>query len=425
MKKQKAQLYDKIHNVIGSYNDHMVRGIFEYDFEIDSAILGKVLISFCESTPVMHSAFRKGAFVHFWQEMPFTERDILTVKHTQNIREEAYCFITNALPADENIQLKIGLFISSGKSLMAVLTNHMFIDGGDLKYFMKSLCSAYNACVKGNGYCGVLKSGSRSYKTVYSDLSNPIRRKAKCLFSNPTPKNTKTFPLSTESNKDHFFIITRNISSDIFNSIKSYGKSKGATINDIILAAYFISLYEACSFSKNDSVTISGAIDLRRYMANSNTTGLTNHSSYLPYTINSLGSDFDSTLEKVTKISKKFKSDPFTGLYGLPLLNLGYTVFPAFIADRLVKRFYNNPYIAMSNIGILAEEHYTLNGYSPTSAFITGSVKYKPGIMVSLTTYKNVITLSMCCKGNNSDKTKLENLLALIESNLTGAITPQ
>lgn len=107
----------------------------------------------------------------------------------------------------------------------------------------------------------------------------------------------------------------------------------------------------------------------------------------------------------------------------MPLLNLGYAVLPDFAADKLVKRFYNNPYIAMSNIGILEENSYILDGHLPVSAFLTGSVKYKPGIMVSLTTYKNELTLSMCCKGNDNDKAKLEHLLMLIDKTLTDEIT--
>ncbi len=423
MKKHKAQLYDKIHNVISNYNDHMVRGIFEYDFEIDAVALGKVLNDFCGSSPVMHSAFCKGFFAHFWREMPFNTNDVLSVCHAENIREEAYRFIVDALPADGNVQLKIGVFINAGKSLLAVLTNHMFIDGGDLKYFMKTLCSAYSACVNEVDCSGLIKSGSRSFKTVYQDLDKPTRQKAKRLFSNPTPKNTKSFSLGAESSEDSAFIITRNIPSEKFNLIKSYGKSKGATINDMVLTAYFISLYKACGFDKSETLTVSGAIDLRRYMKNSDFTGLTNHSSYLPYTLSGLGVDFEANLKKITAISESYKSDPFTGLYGLPLLNLGYVVFPDFAADKLVKRFYNNPYIAMSNIGILEENSYILDGHLPVSAFLTGSVKYKPGIMVSLTTYKNELTLSMCCKGNDNDKAKLEHLLMLIDKTLTDEIT--
>lgn len=419
MKRHKAQLYDNIHSVIDFYNDRMVRGIFEYRFSLNTDILTKVINEFLCSSPIMHSSFRRGFFNHRWEEHTVAPEDIIEIHNTDTPYKDAFAFITRVLPMNGNVQIKLGVFSDDNKTALAVITNHMFMDGGDLKYFMKSFCSAYNACCNNENTRGILKRGSRSYKKVYDDLPDKIKNKAKLLFSNPTPKNTKEFPLSAKSAKDENFIITRNISKEKFAHIKAYGKLNGATINDMILAAYFMSLYELGGFDKSDSVTVSGAIDLRRYMKERGLTGLTNHSAYLPYTIHGSGDDFLHTLKKVTALSRAYKNDPYTGLYGLPLLNFGYKFFPSAISDKLVKKFYNNPNIAMSNIGILYEDYYVLEGIAPETAFLTGTVKYKPGIMVSLTTYKNEVTLSMCCRGNDEDKAKLNKLLMLIEENLT------
>ena len=422
MNTYKSQLYDNIHSVINFYNDRMVRGIFEYNFSVNTNILTEVIDSFINDFPVMHSSFHRGFFNHIWKEHIVTAEDIIEIHYTDNPSEDAFGFILNVLPMDGKVQIKLGVFTNGNKTAIAVITNHMYMDGGDLKRFMSSLCRAYNLRHNGESISGILKSGSRSYNTVYNDFSPKIRRKAKRLFSNPTPKNTKIFPLSAESESDKSFIITRTIPKSKFDPIKGYGKQYNATINDMILTAYFISLYELGGFDKNEKITVSGAINLRRYMKDTNQTGLTNHSSYIPYTLNGLGEDFLHTLEKVTVLSKAYKKDPFTGLYGLPLLNFGYKFFPSIVSDKLVKKFYNNPNIAISNIGILQEDSYILDEFAPENAFLTGTVKYKPGIMVSLTTYKNQITLSMCCKGNEKDKDKLNELLMLIEEKLIDAI---
>lgn len=413
MKKHRAELYDKIQNVIGNYNDRMVRGIFQYDFDINTDILRDILIDFCQNSPVMHSAFCKGVFKHYWSEKTFKSDDLISVKYTDTPEADAMKFISGMLPMKNGIQFKLAVFKNKAKpqSILAVITSHMYMDGGDLKYFLRMLCKAYNNAIDNKPYANLLKNGSRSYRTVYRDLDSKISNKAKRLFSNPTPKNTIHFGLSDASDKDRSFIITENISAEYFDVIKEYGKTHNATINDMILAAYFLSLYNMGKVDLDDAINISSAIDLRRYMTDSEKTGITNHSSYLPYTIRLDSSEFDKMLHNVTVISHKYKSDPFTGLYGLPLLNLGYSVFMPFISDRLVKRFYNNPYLAISNIGILHEEFYRIGGCSPKKAFITGSVKYKPGIMVTVTTYKKEMTLSMCCKGSDVDRKMLEELL--------------
>ena len=412
-KKHKAELYDKIQSVIGNYNDRMVRGIFKYDFDIDAEILRDILVAFCKSSPIMHSSFCKGVLRHKWIEKSFVNEDIFFVKYCDTPEREAEKFICTVLPVDGNVQLKIGLFKDNKTkySILAMITNHMYMDGGDFKYFMKKLCTAYNQKLKNTQSLCVLKNGSRGYDKVYDDLEIEIKKRAKLLYSNPTPKNTKKLELSQDSAEDISFIIKENIPSKYFAKIKEYGKKHNATINDLILSAYFQSLCDVGSMSCSEAITISGAIDLRRYILDSDKTGITNHSTYLPYTIANVENKYESILNAVTEISRKYKDDPFTGLYGLPLLKFGYSAFPAFMADKLVKKFYNNPTLAMSNIGILYEENYRIGEHIPSEAFITGTVKYKPGIMVTVTTYKNEITLTMCCRGNEQDKQILSGII--------------
>lgn len=412
-KRHKAELYDKIQNVIGNYNDRMVRGIFKYNFDIEAEVLRDILVDFCKSSPVMHSSFCKGVLRHKWVERSFDHEDIFFVKYSNTPEREAEEFICTVLPVDGNVQLKMGLFKDNktNNSILAVITNHMYMDGGDFKYFMKTLCMAYDQKLRNSQNFCVLKNGSRGYDKVYDDLPIEIKRKAKLLYSNPTPKNTKKLELSQDSAEDTSFIIKENISSKYFDKIKKYGKKHNATINDLILSAYFQSLCDVGGMSSSEGITISGAIDLRRYIIDSDETGITNHSTYLPYTIANVENKFESILNAVTEISRKYKDDPFTGLYGLPLLKFGYSAFPAFIADKLVKKFYNNPNLAMSNIGILYEENFCMGEHIPSEAYITGTVKYKPGIMVTVTTYKNEITLTMCCRGNEQDKQILGGII--------------
>lgn len=419
MSRVKAQLYDKIQSVIGNYNDRMVRGIFEYDSHIDEKALEAVLLCFCKASPVMHSAFRRGVFSHCWVEKEFSTEDILQVEHTETPLESARKFITGVLPVDGNIQFRIALFKSEDKSFLSVLTNHMYMDGGDLKRLMKNICSAYEACVKGEDFTSFSIAGDRSFKTVYKDLPKSRRRHAKLLYSNPTLKHSKSIGLSKKSEEDLPFIITKNIPIENFDRIKSYGKSRNATINDMVLTAFYMSLYECGYFPEYEDITISCAMDLRRYMNAPESTGITNHSSYITYTLNGADKSFELVLKKVNEISQSYKSHPLTGLYGLPLLNMGFSCFPNIISDILVKKFYNNPSIAMSNIGLLKDEDYVLNGKAPVSAFLTGSVKFKPSIMVSLTTYKKTITLSMCAQGTSRDKLMLETLLESIAQKLS------
>ena len=49
---------------------------------------------------------------------------------------------------------------------------------------------------------------------------------------------------------------------------------------------------------------------------------------------------------------------------------------------------------------------------------MTGAVKYKPFVLLSATTMRNVVTLSMCVRGNDEDKKTVERFFDLMEQSL-------
>ncbi len=58
----------------------------------------------------------------------------------------------------------------------------------------------------------------------------------------------------------------------------------------------------------------------------------------------------------------------------------------------------------MSNIGILEVDKLALEGHEPIDGFMSGAVKYKPYALLSVTSVRKELTLSMCVRGNDEDK---------------------
>ena len=106
------------------------------------------------------------------------------------------------------------------------------------------------------------------------------------------------------------------------------------------------------------------------------------------------------------------------GLHGLPLLSFGYKILPHAASEEIIKIGYANPLVAMSNIGVLEVEKLALNGNQPTDGFMSGAVRYKPYALLSVTSVRKELTLSMCCRGNDEDKARIERMFRLIEDNL-------
>lgn len=417
-RKLNAELWDKMHYLFRDYNDRMVHVRLDYDFEIDTETLKTVLICFFEKAPVLHSSFHDNHVSPYWIVKPYRIDDILEVSRPDDVEAAADAFLTQEIPPENDIQMKVALFLHRGKSTLCIIENHMCMDGGDFKYFLKAFCKNYSEYAEKGVSPIDLREGSRSYDQVYQDFSQTEQKMAKNLYKNINAKDDHRFPLTPDSIRDTSFIAKRKISAEKLAQIKSSGKKHGATVNDMLLTAYFYSLYEIASYNPYDSVSISCAIDLRRHLKDVSDEGLTNHTAWMQCRVPERGQDIFATLQYVKQSVNRFKHDKFMGLYGLPLLKLGYSIMPHAASEEIIKIGYSNPLVAMSNIGILDEKALALCGNEPTDGFMTGAVKFKPFVLLSATTLRNAVTLSMCVRGNDEDKQIVEHFFDLMERNL-------
>ncbi|MBR5826611.1 MAG: hypothetical protein IKY78_05955 [Clostridia bacterium] len=413
-----AELWDKMHYLFRDFNDRMVHLELHYDFEINLETLKTVLICFFEKAPVLHSRFVDNKVSPYWEVMPYRIEDVITVKHSDNVTEDIDRFLTQYIPPERDLQMKVGVFYYEGKTALCMVENHMCMDGGDFKYFIRSFCKAYSEYEE-KGISPInLREGTRSYDSVYTDFSKTQEKMARNLYRNVCAKDTHKFPLTESKEGDRSFIARRRISEETFLKLKTVGKAHGATVNDMLVAAYFYSLYELAGYGEDESVTISCAIDLRRHMKDDEGQGVTNHTAFMQCNIPRRGRNIFETLQYVINSSNLFKKDKFMGLYGLPLLKFAYKILPHSASEEIIKIGYSNPLLAMSNIGILDHKALALGGNEPIDGFMTGAVKYKPYVLLSATSMRNVITLSMCVRGNEDDKKIVNTFFDIFERSI-------
>lgn len=417
-----AELWDKMHYLFRDFNDRMVHVELNYDFVPDIEALRTVIICAFEKIPVLHSKFVDTKLSTHWQVMPYDIDEVFTVSYPDDLKVAADDFLTQYIPPESHIQMKVALFIKDGKSSLCFIENHMCMDGGDLKYFLESFCSNYNKYVN-EGISPInYRTGSRSYDDVYSGFSKTEAGVAQRLFKNINARDDHKFPLTADNIRDTSFIARKKFDEQTLIKLKAKGKELGATINELLLACYFYSVYELAGYPSSDRMMISNAIDLRRHMDSVADKGFTNHTSWMQCSVPERGRDILETVKYVVLSSNKFKNDKFMGLYGLPLLNFGYNILPHAASEEIIKIGYSNPLIAMSNIGVLKGDIFSLDGKEPTDAFMSGAVKYKPFVLLTVTTYKNIITLSMCVRGNDEDKKIVGNFFGLMEKNVNTLI---
>lgn len=416
-RKLNAELWDKMHYLFRDYNDRMVHAELHYDFEIDLDALKTVMICMLEKAPVLHSSFTDNRISPYWTVEDYHIDQVVHAYRVDEdeLKDKINDFLVQYIPPDAKLQMQVAVFYYGGKSALCIVENHMCMDGGDFKYFLKTLCSNYNEYVEKHVSPIELKTGSRSYTQVYNDFSPTEKKMAKNLYKNINSADNHGFPFTPDNLRDKSFIARRKLSVETFNRLHAAGKKHGATINDMLLTAYFYSIYELADFNRYDSVSISCAIDLRRHIKNSNENGITNHTAWMQCVVPQRGKDVFETLDYVIRASNQFKKDRFMGLHGLPLLSFGYKILPLAASEEIIKIGYANPLLAMSNIGILEVDKLALSGHEPVDGFMSGAVKYKPFALLSATSMRKELTLSMCVRGNGEDKKIVEHFFDLME----------
>lgn len=417
-KKEKlhAELWDKMHYLFRDFNDRMIHVALEYDFKVDIEALRTVVICFFEKVPVLHSSFKSSPINPYWTENDYTVEDIVTViDEPEDLEKTKEDFLMQYLPPDSKVQMKIAVINKDGKSTLCFIINHMCMDGGDLKYFLASFCKGYSDYILESVSPLDVRSGSRSFEEVYADMNSTDRKAAKRLYKNVSNKDKHKFPFTPDSKEDKSFYVKRKIDAERFEKIRLAGKELGATVNDVIVAAFLHSLYDITDYGDDEEIVVSCAIDLRRHISDMSDKGYTNHTAFMPVSSKGKGRDIKETVEFAKISAQNNKDDKFLGLYGLPLLKLAYTIMPYAASEEIIKIGYSNPLIAMSNVGIFDPTALSLCGHEPTDVFLTGAVKYKPYALLTAITYKGVLTLSVCERGNDADKEIINNLFDHME----------
>ena len=411
-----AEMWDKLHYLFRTYNDRVIHVELHYDFELEIEPLKKFVSNLFEAAPVLHSSFINNYIRPYWRVNDYSVDEAFTVKRITEAEKdkEIEAFLMQEINPGDKIQFRVGLFYYEGKTAFCFVSNHMCFDGGDTKYITSKICRDYTKFVETGEMPNDIRVGSRSHKMIYRDLSEEDRKAAKKLIRNPSVKDAHKFPLTESKPEDKSFMAKHPLDRDVFKNIKVLGKKNGFTLNDVLMAAYFESVYRLAQFDKSDSLTIAGAIDLRRYIRNMEGVGLTNHTAWMQCNIPHLGKDIFETLRLVSESTNKFKQDKFMGMYGLPLLNFGYTL-PHVIGELAVKIGYANPHLAMSNIGFIDPVGTSICGHEPIYGFMSGAVKYKPFVLLSVITYKEDCILAMGVRGNDKDRKVVEKFYTIYD----------
>ncbi len=411
-----AGMYDKMNHMCRFYMDRTARTSLHYDYVPDAETLKKVIICLFEKAPIFHSRFWDNHVVPCWVVSDYHIDEVFQVVETDDIDKSVYDFFVQSVDVKCNVQIKIRLFVKDGKSALAFRWNHMVFDGGGFKQLIKDITDNYRRFRQGEKDNLTFRIGTRRYDRVYKDMEHG--KEAKKLFKKVFAKDKHKLPYSPKCDSDEVYILKRVLTNDVIDNMFKIGKECGGTFNDVFVAAYLRACYRLTDCNKNDSMTISCAMDLRRYIKDIDSIGYTNHTNFMPCSVSHMGESMRDTVSELSKNTKALKADEFNGLYGIPLLNVGYSTMIYLQAEIVVKANYYNADLQATNIGFIGGENYSFDGHDVADCFIGTSAKYKPTSAVCVYTVADKLVITQALKGSEKDKEITMKLFDYIEEEL-------
>jgi len=401
-----AEVFDQIQLLFGinGFNDHQLHCVLRFEHLPDGEVLKKAVTSSIEAIPILGARYIQGAKPRWMSLDPQDFGRAFVIAQTEMEFED---FLVSPVNESLGPQVQVCL-LNSSPFAVALKMNHMVCDAADFKQYLYFLCNIYSKLLTEPEYRPSAITGDRSMRGVLQRFGMSV--KLKSLFQQSKENNltgSVRFPLS-DNGVVRPFILTRKLGRKRTAALKSYGKAVGATLNDVLLTAYYRSLFQRLALSPGTALQIPIMIDMRRYLDKpKNCTALTNLSSTVLTELEYKSAEhFEVTLRRVKAIMDKKKGSNL-GLNGFIKLDILYRILGNRIANRLLRSVLKNPLICMTNVGILDSDQISFGDLRPQDAFLCGSIKNKPYFQLATSSYDGELTLSVNLVGGATDRDRI------------------
>jgi NRPS condensation-like uncharacterized protein len=422
-----AEMWDQLQIFGRTLNDEHLRAELKFNGQLDYSLIKKaVKLSFI-AEPILKCKYVE----HFWrsewigiQEINWSEVvsfELIALDH-KNVDD----FLTSQINPFEGPQIRIKLFRSRNDTL-CVLLNHTVGDGYALKYYLYLLAKIYRKIIYNPDYVPEPQwIRSRNITQVSNQLTLGVKLKI-VLRSLRKQKKFKdwTFPWRKTESNGRKMIITRKLSPIIVASINKYCEKYHSWPNEVLLAAYFRTLWIIIQPSKDLSKRICVPMNLRKYLPVRKAGTICNLSATLHLNLGTnIGKTFSDTLDRVNKEMNVIKNN-YPGLVGRGFFAILMNLLPYTMLKKKLIEISNKPnyFILppwMINFGIINETMINFDHAIVNELYIAQflSCSDKVSFQLGITGFKDCITLSVCYQGNEDTDQLVQQFFTVFDNEL-------
>jgi len=219
-------------------------------------------------------------------------------------------------------------------------------------------------------------------------------------------------------------VMVRQFSPQHFRKIKEFGRQHQATLNEVMLAVYCRALYDVINPNAQVPLRLATTINLRRYLLPGSSLGICNLSNFSYINIGcGRGASLVETTAKIKNEMKAMKDD-YIGLGDYPFVAPCFKVLPFSCSRKLFNNLALRPIKTgnappvFSNVGIIDAEQLSFTDTQVTEAYIIGATFTPPFFGAALSSFREIITLSISFYETAIKKSEVKYFLDRIEYEL-------
>ncbi len=409
-------------------HDRQIHCVISFDSQINLDSMAKAIRLTFDAEPILGCRYVADDRGHYWERRDDLDHmGLCRLTRTTDTDQEIVRFLT--IPGDpcEDPLVQARVFRSETDTL-CIKVNHVVCDAGGVKEYIYLLASVYRKLASNPGYRPETNLGSRSFSQIsrhfgFPDKLRIIRNDFHDFKNFFFPPKYWAFPLVKSDPFDRMFVF-RRVGSRRFRAIKEYSRRHRATINDIMVAAYYRALFDIINPDTDFPLRLLTTVDLRRYLPGGKGEAICNLSggAYL-----NIGQDIGSTLDDSAIIVRNYmnsKKGNFIGLgdHSFAMFNLKGILHSWILWLRRckVKLAMNTaPPPAYTNMGAIDPGQLIFGDAGVvTHAFLTGPINLIPMLLLGITGFRESMTMSIGFCGSAVNKPVAERLLDCIESEL-------
>lgn len=419
-----------------------IQSVIKLDGRLDFEKLSRAVRLSVDAEPVLGCRFVRDV-PPYWKRLDNIDHvNFCSMEEAESPEEAAVRFLKSPLDMDRGPMLMVRLIRSGQGDMLAIKLNHTCTDGAGAKEYLPLLAHIYS-CIDENGYYEPMpharsrKDHEKIFRALgirFPLLDNSLVEAPHTVWPFPWERSLPKFSWKPEWKTDETCFALHRLPYGQLDLLHKYGKERGATINDLILTAFYRAMFKLAQPPYGIPMDIALSVDLRRYLPDKKAEAIRNLSGGIVLRIaRLLGEPFEGTLSRVAAAMKYKKSmnpgyQSATGSDRAEMINFRQTLAYFKWVSTLAKIisplcFYCSP--GLSNMGYISESLIKFGKATATDICMIPPAIRAPGILLVACSYDGVLTFTMGYYKGAVKRKHVEKLLAMVAEELGKCCRPE